>query len=71
MARNNSENAIIGKAYDEPKKLVVKYSKKNIPILFLGETGSGKELFANLYMKKSEFKGKKIKFVPLWKWLLE
>jgi len=56
---NNSEAAIVGKAYEEPKKLVAKYSKENIPLLFLGETGSGKELFANLYMKKSEREGKK------------
>ena len=55
--KNNSETAIVGKAYDEPKELVAKYAKKNIPLLFLGRTGSGKELFANLYMEKSERTG--------------
>jgi len=61
MARhtNNSESAIVGKAYDKPKELVAKYAKSNISLLFLGETGSGKELFANLYMEKNGRTGKK------------
>jgi len=57
MAKHKDE--IIGRAYDEPKKLVQKYSKRNIPLLFLGETGSGKELFARLYMEKNNRTGER------------
>ena len=57
MVRINSEAAIVGRAYEKPKELVAKYSKENKPLLFLGETGSGKELFANLYMKISDRDG--------------
>jgi len=32
--RNNSETAIVGKAYDEPKELVAKYAKKYPFIVF-------------------------------------
>jgi DNA-binding NtrC family response regulator len=45
---------IIGKAYKGPKSLVERYAKRKIPILLVGETGSGKKVFAKHYMKASE-----------------
>ncbi|MBP1736103.1 MAG: ntrC4 [Deltaproteobacteria bacterium] len=51
---------IIGEAYKEIKKLVKQYAKEDKPILLVGETGTGKELFANLYKLENERKGKKL-----------
>ena len=50
---------IVGSAYREPIRLVKEYAKKDIPLLFVGETGVGKELFARLYMEESVQSGKK------------
>jgi len=52
------KDKIVGRAYEEPKKLVQQYSRGDIHLLFFGETGSGKELFARLYMEKSKQTGK-------------
>ncbi|MEI6314839.1 MAG: sigma 54-interacting transcriptional regulator [Syntrophus sp. (in: bacteria)] len=52
-------NSIIGSAYDVPKAHTVKYAKGDYPVLFVGETGSGKELFARLYMSNNKRSGKK------------
>lgn len=52
-------NEIIGKAYKKPKDLVARYAKKDFPVLFIGETGSGKELFAQHYMAISQRYGKR------------
>jgi len=51
---------IIGRAYEDLKILVRKYAKHDIPVLFTGEMGSGKEKFAKLYMTLSTRKGKKM-----------
>lgn len=48
-----SEPKIIGVAYQKPKSVTKKYAESDLPVLFVGETGSGKELFAKLYMKCS------------------
>lgn len=56
---NTAEKKIIGAAYSEPKKLVKEYAKNDVPLLFLGETGSGKELFAQLFMEESKRKGER------------
>jgi DNA-binding NtrC family response regulator len=58
-SRINKE--IVGSAYKNLKTLVGKYAKDNIPVLFTGEMGSGKERFADLYMASSPRKGKKMK----------
>ena len=50
---------IVGKAYDYPKKIVKKYAQSDQSILLLGETGSGKELFADLYIKNHKSSEKK------------
>lgn len=50
---------IIGKAYQELKKIVKKYAENNTPILLSGDRGTGKELFAQLYFKSSPRNGKK------------
>ena len=52
-------NEIIGKAYKKPKGLVARYAKKDFPVLFIGETGSGKELFAQHYMTINQRHGKR------------
>lgn len=54
------EPEIIGQAYEDLKELVKKYAIEDKPVLFVGETGSGKELFAKLFMTTSNRKGKKI-----------
>ena len=51
---------IIGEAYRELKELVKQYAKRDKPILLLGETGTGKELYATLYMQENERKGTKL-----------
>ena len=47
---------IIGEAYRELQNLVKLYAKENLPVLFIGETGTGKELFMKLYMQSSNRK---------------
>lgn len=44
---------IVGQAYKEPKKRVKKYAEANLNVLFVGETGSGKEVFGNYYIANS------------------
>jgi DNA-binding NtrC family response regulator len=55
-----SEDKIIGNAYKDLKSIVIKYAEMNYPILLVGETGSGKELFAELYMANSNKAGSKL-----------
>jgi transcriptional regulator with PAS, ATPase and Fis domain len=55
--QHKPENAIVGDACKDLKKLVKKYAEKDTPVLFFGETGSGKELFARLYMDASKRSG--------------
>ena len=49
--------AIVGTAYDQLKDRVEKYAEMDLPVLFIGETGSGKELFAKYYMELSKREG--------------
>ena len=51
---------IIGKAYEEPVKRIKQFAKMNLPVLIVGETGVGKELFASLYQETSPRKGEKM-----------
>ena len=48
---------IIGKAYDQLKDSVKSAAKSDIPILLIGERGSGKEVFAQNYMAQNDRKG--------------
>ena len=50
---------IVGSAYKELLTLVEQYARADRPVLLLGDTGSGKELFARHFMEVS--KGKKIR----------
>ena len=50
---------IVGSAYKELKSLIERHAKADHPVLLLGDTGSGKELFAQQFMQLS--KGKKIR----------
>lgn len=50
---------IIGQAYKEPKRLTEQFAKSDYSVLFVGETGSGKERFAQRYMKKNPRHGEK------------
>lgn len=53
---------IIGEAYRDLQKVVKKYAENDLPVLFSGETGTGKELFLDLYMEENKKrKGKKQK----------
>lgn len=45
---------ILGEAYRWLKKLVADYAKNDLHILLIGETGSGKELFAKHFMAASK-----------------
>lgn len=54
-----SNDKIIGNAYLPLKKLVKKYAIKDMPVLFCGDSGTGKELLANLFMASSTRTGKK------------
>ena len=56
----DEEAKIIGSAYRELITLVKKYAQKNQPVLFVGETGSGKERCAKLYFASNPRKGKKL-----------
>lgn len=51
---------IIGETYQDIKLGVERYAKENLPILLIGETGTGKELFAKLYMEKNKKTGTKM-----------
>ena len=51
---------IIGEAYRELQELVKKYAKENLPVMFTGQTGTGKELFMKLYMKENKRHGEKM-----------
>jgi transcriptional regulator with AAA-type ATPase domain len=46
--------AIIGPSLDNLKKLVIEFARRDKSALFIGETGTGKELLARLFMAKSE-----------------
>ena len=50
---------IIGEAYRELQEIVKKYAEEDLPVLFSGDTGTGKELFLKLYMDSSKRLGKK------------
>jgi DNA-binding NtrC family response regulator len=50
---------IIGSAYQKPKELTESFARLDLPVLFFGETGSGKELFATHYMDTSTREGKR------------
>lgn len=58
--KNIKSLKIIGKTYDEIKKLVQGYAENDYPVIFIGERGVGKELFARYYMAKSNIKGNKL-----------
>ena len=51
---------IVGVTYKQLIPLVKKYAENDEAVLLVGETGSGKEVFANLYMDSSERKGEKV-----------
>ena len=57
----DQEPKIIGNAYRDLKPLIRKYAQKDFPVLFIGETGSGKELFADLCISSSPRVGQKRK----------
>ena len=50
---------IVGNAYQELIEIVKKYAMADKPILFSGDRGTGKELFAELYFSENQRKGKK------------
>ena len=50
---------IVGTAYQDAKKAAKKYSHSSRPVLFVGDTGCGKELFASLYMAENKRSGLK------------
>jgi DNA-binding NtrC family response regulator len=57
MTKNPSESpSIFGGAYKELIKIVTRYAENDKPVLFVGETGTGKELFARLYFEKNKRK---------------
>ena len=58
--KNQIAPEIIGQAYEDLKELVKKYAASDQPVLFVGETGTGKELFAKIYMAESKRTGKKM-----------
>ena len=51
---------IIGKAYDQLKDSVKSAAKSDIPILLIGERGSGKEMFKDCYMTHNDRTGPKM-----------
>jgi two-component system, NtrC family, response regulator HydG len=51
---------IIGKAYDLLKDSVKSAAKNDIPILLIGERGSGKEIFKDCYMTHNDRTGPKM-----------
>lgn len=56
------ENEIVGSAYKDLKALVKAYARQDINVLFTGETGSGKEMFARLYMDSNNRSGQRMSF---------
>jgi len=48
---------IVGSAYRELKALIERYAKADEPVLFIGEQGSGKELFGEYYYAASGREG--------------
>jgi DNA-binding NtrC family response regulator len=50
------EMEIIGNAYREVIRQVKNYAKKDYPVLLYGETGSGKEVFKELFFESSDRK---------------
>ena len=63
-AKNNDKQKkppkIIGEAYDQLKDHVKRAAKTDIPILLIGERGSGKEVFAQHYMYHTDREGAKM-----------
>ena len=55
-----SNDEIIGNAYLTLKELVKEYAIKDMPVLFCGDSGTGKELLAKLFMASSKRLGKKM-----------
>ncbi len=55
--QKQEEPKIIGAAYRQLIELIKKYAQNDKPVLFVGETGSGKEVFARLYIQSSGRKG--------------
>ncbi|MGO9018708.1 MAG: sigma-54-dependent transcriptional regulator [Syntrophobacteraceae bacterium] len=54
------KSIIVGEAYRELKARVERYSRAGYPVMFVGERGSGKEVFAQHYMNTSPSKGEKM-----------
>lgn len=52
--QNIERPEIIGRAYKKLQEIVIQYAQNDVPVLFLGQTGSGKEKFAKLYMHSSK-----------------
>lgn len=61
MPNKNPAQEIIGEAYTQLKKRVAKYAKNKIPVLFVGERGTGKDLLARYYAEKAGNK----RFAPI------
>ena len=55
-----TEPKIIGTAYQKAISIIEKYAEDDLPVIFVGETGSGKELFAKKYINWSKRRGDKI-----------
>lgn len=49
LAEKTKPKEIIGQAYEGPKRLTKQTAKNDYPVLFIGETGTGKQLFAEHY----------------------
>jgi DNA-binding NtrC family response regulator len=56
---NSNEPKIIGQAYKDLKEKVKKFAQNDFSVLLIGEPGTGKELFAQLYKAASKRKGDK------------
>lgn len=59
MTKTTEDITIVGNSLNLAKKRVKKFAEKSLPVLFSGERGVGKELFAKFYMDNSPKKGKK------------
>jgi DNA-binding NtrC family response regulator len=53
----SKQSEIVGVAYEPLKDHVKKYAQEDASVLFIGETGCGKELFGNFYMSSSNRNG--------------
>jgi len=51
---------IVGEAYRELQQIVKTYTANDLPVLFSGETGTGKELFLKLYFDSNKKTGEKM-----------